>query len=171
MTSMTKHDAINGAMSLADDVAQGRLDPAALEATAVAELGELFGTVVGEGDPAWPMHCSIARQAIALGALSGDELAEWAAVWAGPGETPPPPESPASVAHSAAEVDATAVADQTTQADAGQLTAETTAGQPEPATTDSDPQPAPAAIPPPAPPRGGYDPLRGWLPSRSLHRG
>ena len=42
---------------------------------AVAECRELFGTVVGDGDPLWTLHADVARQAIALGALSADDSA------------------------------------------------------------------------------------------------
>ncbi|WNG94475.1 helix-turn-helix domain-containing protein [Mycobacterium sp. ITM-2016-00318] len=80
MTAMTKHDAINAAMGLAEDVAEGRLDPAVLKQQAVTELRALFGTVVGPDDPAWDVQADVARQAIALGALTADELSEWAAV-------------------------------------------------------------------------------------------
>ncbi|MGE0216503.1 flagellar hook-length control protein [Mycolicibacterium sp.] len=80
MTTPTKRDAIDAAMSVADDVAHGRLDPTALQQQAVTECRELFGTVVGEGDPLWTLQADVARQAVGLGALSPEELREWAAV-------------------------------------------------------------------------------------------
>lgn len=80
MISMTKHDAINAAMSVAEDVADGRLKVDDLEQQAVTELRALFSIVVGLDDPAWGLQADVARQAIALGALTADELSEWAAV-------------------------------------------------------------------------------------------
>lgn len=82
MTAMTttKHDAIEAAMSVADDVAQGRLDPATLEQQAVTELRELFAVVVGPDDPLWPVQLDVARGVLAAGGLDASELSEWAAV-------------------------------------------------------------------------------------------
>ncbi|KUH86308.1 hypothetical protein [Mycobacterium sp. IS-1556] len=109
MTTMTPEDAIKAASSIARDVADGRLSPTALEDQAVAECRALFGTVGGDGDPLWDVHRDIARQALALGALTADELSEWAAVsrhQAGeavatpdPSDTPPDPVPFVSVAH------------------------------------------------------------------------
>lgn len=79
MTTTTKRDAIDAAMSVAEDVAEGRLDPAALEAQAVAELRDLFGTVVCEGDPLWPLQVDVCRQVLALSGIPATELQEWAA--------------------------------------------------------------------------------------------
>lgn len=61
MTAPTKRDAIEAAMNLADDVASGKLDPAHLEQQLVTELRELFGTVVGAGDPLWDLQIDVAR--------------------------------------------------------------------------------------------------------------
>ncbi|ASW84608.1 flagellar hook-length control protein [Mycobacterium intracellulare] len=80
MTTMTPEDAIKAAASVARDVADGKLSPSDLQAQAVAECRELFGTVVGEGDALWSLHADVARQAVGLGALSPEELREWAAV-------------------------------------------------------------------------------------------
>ncbi|MDV6309695.1 flagellar hook-length control protein [Gordonia amicalis] len=94
MTATTS-DVITAAMSIASDAADGKLSPTDLQATAVAECRELFGTVIGEHDPLWSLHADVARQAIALGALSADELSEWAAVMrhrtGEPFEPPAPP--------------------------------------------------------------------------------
>ena len=49
MTTMTPEDAIKAAASVARDVADGTLSPADLEAQAVAECRELFGTVDRRG--------------------------------------------------------------------------------------------------------------------------
>jgi hypothetical protein len=95
MTTMTPQDAIKAAASVARDVADGKLSPADLEAQAVAECRELFGTVIGEGDALWTLHADVARQAVSLGALSADELSEWTAVMrhkAGEDVEPPVPQ-------------------------------------------------------------------------------
>lgn len=166
MTVTTKADVINGAMSIADDVAQDRLSPATLEAQAVAELRELFGQVIGPGDPIWETQVDVARQAIALGALTADELNEWAAVMrhrAGepvsapdPDQTPPEPVSLPTVA----------------------LSAETEPviepmAEPEPVaglTLVPDPEPAPVVAPPVQAESGGCDALRGWQPGATRRR-
>jgi hypothetical protein len=158
-TATTKRDVISAAMGLAEDVADGKLNPAALEAQAVAELRALVGTVAGPDDPLWPIQHDIARQVIALDGIPADELAEWLAVArqrAGQADLPldpPPPVSLPSVALSpdsagAELADADALAD----AEPGPVAPEL-----------ADPQP-------PTPPRraDGYDALAGWSPSRSL---
>lgn len=76
-----KKAGVDAAMSLAEDIATGRLDPAALDAAAVAEARALFGRVEGADDPLWELHVDIARQVLAVGGgLPADELAEWLAV-------------------------------------------------------------------------------------------
>lgn len=80
MSSTTKTDGISAAMGIAEGIAAGTVDPAALEAELAAECRALVGQVVGDGDPLWTLHVDITRQAIAAGALSADELSEWAAV-------------------------------------------------------------------------------------------
>lgn len=80
MTTMTPEDAIKAASSLARDIADGGLSPSDLEAQAVAECRELFGTVAGPDDPLWELHRDIARQVLALDGVPADELAEWLAV-------------------------------------------------------------------------------------------
>lgn len=164
MTVTTKADAINGAMSIADDVAQGRLSPATLEAQAVAELRELFGQVIGPGDPIWETQADVARQAIALGALTADELNEWAAVMrhrAGqpvsapdPNQTPP---EPVSVPTAALSAETEAIIE--------------TPAEPEPVsglTLVPDPEPTRVVTPPVQ--AHGYDPLRGWSPGGTRRR-
>ena len=79
-TDTTASDVVTAAMSVADDAAQGRVSPAALEQQAVTECRELFGTVAGADDPLWPLHVDIARQVLALDGMPADELAEWLAV-------------------------------------------------------------------------------------------
>ncbi|WP_267307051.1 flagellar hook-length control protein [Mycobacterium barrassiae] len=68
-------------MSVAQDITSGQLDPEQLEAAAVQACREAVGTVIGPGDPVWPVQVSIVRDVLAVGgAVSADELAEWAAV-------------------------------------------------------------------------------------------
>lgn len=145
MTTLTKRDAIESAMSIADAVAQGRETPAALETAAVAQCRALFGTVVGEGDPLWDLQLDVARQVLGLDGIPAAELSEWLAVArhrAGEpvgqpdtDETPPEVETIPSVALSAESAD------------------------PEPP-ADAEP------VVPAAPPRraGRYDALSSWSP-------
>lgn len=80
MTDTTVEDMINAAASIATDAAEGRLDPEHLEQQMLTELRALFGTVVGAGDPLWPLQTEVARQVVSRGGISTDELAEWLAV-------------------------------------------------------------------------------------------
>lgn len=73
-------DAIKAAMTVAKDVAEGRLDPAALDAAVAAECRQLFAFVTGPADPLWDIHVEVARQVLALDGIPVDELAEWLAV-------------------------------------------------------------------------------------------
>lgn len=154
MSTLTKRDAVDAALTLAQDVAEGRLSPTVLESQAVAECRELFGTVAGPDDPLWELHRDIAHQVLALDGVPADELAEWLAVArqrAGeplevveplrlpepdePATVPPEPETPASEADSPEHGGALA--------------------------TDPDP----ASPPVPTSPRPDhYDPLAGWQP-------
>ncbi|WKG01393.1 flagellar hook-length control protein [Mycolicibacterium sp. HK-90] len=153
MTTITKRDAINGAMSIADDVAEGRLSPATLEAQLQTELRALVGTVIGEGDPLFALQVEIARGVLAVGGVPADELAEWLAVArhrAGepvsqpdPDQTPPEPVSLPTVALIAESVEPEAVTDVPA----------------EPVTEAAPVVPLRLATP-----SGGYDPLRGWNP-------
>lgn len=97
MTTTTKADAINGAMSIADDVAQGRLSPEDLEAQAIRELRQLVGEVVGEGDPLFPLQIEVARGVLAVDGIPADELSEWAAVARQKAGVPNPPPAPVSL--------------------------------------------------------------------------
>lgn len=158
MTITTKRDAVEAAMALADDVAEGRLTPAQLEAQAAAELRALFGTVVGEGDPAWPVQLDVARGVLAAGGIPADELSEWLAVARHRAGEPitlpvtlPEPVSLPSEAHSPENGDA-----------APEPVAPVA---PEPV-ADAEPEPvAPVAPQPMA--ADEYDPTRGWQPGNS----
>lgn len=100
MSAITKRDAIDAAMSVAEDVAEGKIDPAALDQAVADECREQFGTVVGPREPLWELHIGVCRQALALGALTADELSEWLAVArsrAGePLSAPEPPSDPSA---------------------------------------------------------------------------
>lgn len=76
----TVDEVIKSAASVARDAAEGRLDPAALDAAVAEECRELFGTVAGPRDPLWPLHIDITRQVLAFGGVPADELTEWTAV-------------------------------------------------------------------------------------------
>ncbi|CAM3070168.1 hypothetical protein BST27_29690 [Mycobacterium intermedium] len=78
MTS--KRDAILAALSLVENLDTGKIKPAELDAELVSACRALFGQVVGDGDALWSLHTDVCRQAIALGALTADELSEWVAV-------------------------------------------------------------------------------------------
>jgi hypothetical protein len=80
MTAPTRRDAINAAMSVADDVAQGRLDPARLDMQLEAACKALCGNVAGPDDLLWALQVDIARGVLAAGGIEPGELAEWAAV-------------------------------------------------------------------------------------------
>ena len=73
-------DAIKAAMSVAREVAEGRMDPQELAAAAAEECRELFATVAGPGDVLWELHVEVARRVLALDGIPVDELAEWLAV-------------------------------------------------------------------------------------------
>lgn len=66
-------------MSIAQNAAEGNLDPASLDAALANELRQAFGDVVGQDDPLWPLQLDVARRVIARGGISADELSEWAA--------------------------------------------------------------------------------------------
>ncbi|ULE33344.1 flagellar hook-length control protein [Mycobacterium sp. IDR2000157661] len=150
MTAMTKHDAITAAMGVAEDVAQGRLDPAALAQQAVGELRDVFGTVVGPDDPAWGLQADVARQVIALGALTAEELSEWAAV----------------MRRRAGEPISESDADETLSEPESFTSEEPTA---EEGQSKSVAEPIAELETVPLPRRaGGYDPLAGWSPGRIL---
>ncbi|WP_019969762.1 hypothetical protein [Mycobacterium sp. 141] len=160
-TTMTKRDAVEAAMALADDVAQGRLDPAQLEQQAAAELRQLFGQVIGPGDPLWELQSEIARQAVGLGALTPEELREWAAVLdrqrgVEPSEAPEPADTPAEP-ESSPSVPSGPEHDPAPEPEH--------AAEPV-ADADAEPETKRVAVTePPRPDR--YDPLRGWQPGDS----
>lgn len=79
--SKAKRDAIEAAMGVANDVAEGRLTPDQLDAELRAYVAAEFGVAIGPQDAVyWPLQVDLCRQVIALGGLSVDELLEWVAV-------------------------------------------------------------------------------------------
>lgn len=83
-----KRQAIEAAMSVADEVADGRLDPAAVEAAAVEACRTLFGQVVGPGDALWELQVETARGVLAHDGIPYAELAEWLGVHRGRPQEP-----------------------------------------------------------------------------------
>jgi hypothetical protein len=88
---MTKRDAIVSALAVAEDIDAGRIDPAVLDAELADRCRGLVGTVVGEGDPLWPLQIDITRQVLGLGGVPTTELAEWLAVGRHPAGDPDMP--------------------------------------------------------------------------------
>ncbi|GAA1462703.1 flagellar hook-length control protein [Williamsia maris] len=80
MTHPTKRDVVNSAMDLASDVTEGRLDPDELAAEFAAEARDLFGGVLGPGDPLWELQLDVTREVLGVGGIGADELSEWLAV-------------------------------------------------------------------------------------------
>jgi hypothetical protein len=75
--AQAKRRAYTSAMSVADDIAQGRLDPAELDKVAAEECRALFGTVTGPENPLWSLHVEVCRQVLALRGIPANELSEW----------------------------------------------------------------------------------------------
>ncbi|ORL76415.1 hypothetical protein [Prescottella equi] len=73
-------DTITAVMTVARDVAEGRVTVDELAAVAAAECRDLFAAVVGPQDPLWPLHVEVARQVLAAGGIPAGELTEWLAV-------------------------------------------------------------------------------------------
>lgn len=172
MSTPTKRDAVNAAMTVAEDIAEGRLNPAALQQQAVTELREQFGTVIGDGDALWTLHADVARQAVGLGALSPDELREWAAVLdrrtgvavepPAPHDDLPPVESVASVDESQPE--STDDGDDSAPGDLSAALSLLTSRSIEQRAKKDAPAPQRRAD------DGGYDPLRGFDPGATRRR-
>lgn len=163
MTTMTLEDAIRAASSVARDVADGKLNPADLEAQAVAELQQLVGQVVGPGDPIWELQVQIARGVLALGGVPADELAEWLAVArqrAGEPVSQPDPDeaTPTVEAFPSGMLSADSDADELADA-----------GPEQPVVADPE-QPVDPTPPPTLPRADVYDPLAHWPPARTLRR-
>lgn len=81
----TQQAAVMGAMSVAKDIAEGKLTYADLGAVAAVEARKVLGDVIGPGDVLWSLHGDVGRQWLALGAgrdggITADELSEWVAV-------------------------------------------------------------------------------------------
>jgi hypothetical protein len=72
--------AIKSAMSVADDIADGKLSPAALDAMALEECRQLFGKVAGPEDVLWDLQLEVARGVLAAGGIPANELSEWLGV-------------------------------------------------------------------------------------------
>jgi hypothetical protein len=77
---MTRRDGVEAAMSVAEDLSAGRLDPADVEHQAVEACRELFGVVVGPDDPIWGLQVEVCRGVLAARGIPAAELREYAAV-------------------------------------------------------------------------------------------
>ena len=99
MSVASKRDAITAALDLAEDLGSRKVDPTELDRELVDICRQLFGTVAGSDDPLWSLHLDVARQVLAAGGLSLDEVAEWEAVLRrraqGDQTQPNPPDIPA----------------------------------------------------------------------------
>lgn len=70
--------AITQATAIASGLTDGTLGADDLIDDTIAAVRDLFGAVVGPGDPNWPMHVDVARQVLAVGGgLTADELAQY----------------------------------------------------------------------------------------------
>ncbi|MCB0924954.1 MAG: flagellar hook-length control protein [Mycobacterium sp.] len=108
----TRKAAALAALDLAQEIHDGKVSVANLESELTDAARALVGVVVGPDDPLWPVQIDVARQVLASGGLSADEVAEWLAVLrrrAGdaqtPAETPEPydpPDTPADPSRPAA---------------------------------------------------------------------
>lgn len=86
-----KMAAVDAALVVAEDIAEGRITATTLEQAALAECRQLVGRVIGPDDPLWPLQVDVARQCLAVGGwITADELAEWVAVYRAV-EPPPAP--------------------------------------------------------------------------------
>lgn len=72
--------AIKAAMSVAGDIAEGRLPVSQLDAVVADECRALFGAVVGPDDALWALQVDVARRVLAAGGVPARELAEWLTV-------------------------------------------------------------------------------------------
>ncbi|TXH20065.1 MAG: flagellar hook-length control protein [Mycobacterium sp.] len=77
---MTADDVIRAATSVARDAAEGRLNPADLDAKIAATCAELIDTDAEPGSPLAEVQAAVARRALAAGLLPAAEVSEWAAV-------------------------------------------------------------------------------------------
>jgi hypothetical protein len=77
---ITRRDGVEAAMSVAEDLTSGALDPAALVSEVAATCRDLFAEVVGPDDPIWAVQAQVCRGVLAAGGIPADELAEWLAV-------------------------------------------------------------------------------------------
>lgn len=80
MTVEAKRHAVDAAMAVAQDIADGRLLPSSVDAAALEACRGIVGVVVGPQDALWPLQAEIARQVIAAGGIHANELSEWLAV-------------------------------------------------------------------------------------------
>jgi hypothetical protein len=97
MTTITKRDGVDAAMSVAEDIASGKIDPAGLEAAATAELTALIDVDPPPGSELAALQLAVARRVLArrVDTIPAAEQAEWLGVARGR-ETGSGEESPAN---------------------------------------------------------------------------
>lgn len=100
-SATTRKAAALAALDLSQEIHDGKISVANIEAEMVDAARSLFAIVAGPNDPLFDLQRDVARQVIAAGGLTADELREWVAVLerrAGgavkPSETPEPSDPP-----------------------------------------------------------------------------
>ncbi|MEU7767916.1 flagellar hook-length control protein [Nocardia sp. NPDC049190] len=78
--TVTRTQLVDEVMTVAGDIADGRLDPAALERRAAEACTDLMTTTFDPHGPIREAQVAVARGVLAAGWLTADEVAEWAAV-------------------------------------------------------------------------------------------
>lgn len=71
---------VDAALSVAEDIADGRLQPSQLDGEVASLCREMFAHVIGADDPLWELQVEVARGVLAVGGVPANELAEWLAV-------------------------------------------------------------------------------------------
>lgn len=80
MTAAPPTTAIKAAMSVARDLAEGRLAVSQLDGEVAGLCREMFAHVIGADDPLFELQIEVARGVLAVGGVPANELAEWLAV-------------------------------------------------------------------------------------------
>lgn len=74
MSAQSRREFADGAMRLARDAAEGRIDPDDMVPAFLDETRELCGQVIGPGDPMWTVQVEITRDVLGLGGIPYDEM-------------------------------------------------------------------------------------------------
>lgn len=100
-----RRQAVDAAVSVAEDIAAGRISPAELDAIVMREARAAAFTVVGPDDPLWELQVEVARGVLALDGIPVDELAEWLAVTRSAQGVEAEPAEPSWIERALAELD------------------------------------------------------------------